>query len=112
MKSLTCTLTCTLCVLIAFGLFGNVGAAEPKGKSLYRQRCDICHQERGFGTAILARRVGAARSLLEKRADLNPNYIRLAVRQGIGSMPRFTKVELTEDELQAIIQYLNEQSSK
>jgi mono/diheme cytochrome c family protein len=80
--------------------------APPDGAALYRLRCGMCHQARGFGTNTLARRLGPGPSLLEARTDLVPAYVRQVVRRGLGSMPPFTKVELSEPELAAIAGYL------
>jgi mono/diheme cytochrome c family protein len=81
-------------------------ASLTDGQALFRQRCGVCHFEHGFGANILARRVGVDKSLLETRTDLEAAYIHTSVRLGVGSMPRFTKVELPDAELRAITAYL------
>lgn len=81
-------------------------ADAPDGGALFTTRCGICHAKGGFGANILARRLGEGRSVLETRVDLQPAYITTAVRRGIGSMPPFSRVELTDPELQAIAGYL------
>ena len=79
---------------------------QVSGKQLFHARCGACHLAGGGGTAILARRVGQGRSLLEDRKDLSPLYVRAVVRQGIGSMPWFTRTELPDADLNAIADYL------
>jgi mono/diheme cytochrome c family protein len=83
-------------------------AAErsPAGRVLYRSRCGMCHQEGGFGANALAKRLSKELSVLEQRTDLDPMLIRTVVRRGAGSMPAFTKVELTDEELASIASYL------
>ena len=63
-------------------------------------------REGGTGTFILARRLGPAKSLLEKRSDLEPTYVRTVVRGGLVNMPRISRVELPEPDLDALIAYL------
>ena len=81
-------------------------ADAPDGGALFTTRCAICHSKGGFGANILGRRLGEGRSVLETRVDLQPAYVTVAVRRGIGSMPPFSRVELTDPELQAIAGYL------
>ena len=85
---------------------GARAAEAPDGAKLFRQRCALCHAEGGFGASMLGRHRGPDKALLERRADLTPDIVRLAVRRGTGSMPPFSRVELTEPELQAIAGYL------
>ncbi len=78
------------------------------GQALFRTKCGVCHLEGGTGTFMLGRRLGEDDALLEKRQNLNADYIRHVVRWGIMSMPRFSRVELPDAELQAIAKYLVE----
>lgn len=55
---------------------------------------------------MLARRLGKDRSLLAGRTDLTAPYIRQVVRWGLVNMPRLTRVELPEAELDAVVAYL------
>ena len=82
-------------------------ASAPSGSDLFNIRCGICHANGGFGANILARRLGPGKSVLADRVDLTPAYVTVAVRRGIGSMPPFSRVELTDPELQAIGGYLS-----
>jgi mono/diheme cytochrome c family protein len=88
-----------------------LGAQTPaqlaaRGQQAFAHRCGMCHREGGTGTFILARRLGADKSLLEKRTDLQPLYLRTVVRWGIGNMPRISRVELPESDLEAVTAYL------
>lgn len=81
-------------------------ASTQDGKSLFETRCGICHAAGGFGANILARRLGPERSVLASRTDLTAAYLNVVVRRGLGNMPAFSRVELTDPELQAIGGYL------
>ena len=78
-----------------------------EGRELYREHCGICHLEGGTGTFMLARRLSKERALLESRDDLSSAFVAQVVRHGLASMPRFTRVELPDGELQAIESYLS-----
>jgi mono/diheme cytochrome c family protein len=96
--------------LVLAGLSGARAAQEPsveRGKAAFSHRCGMCHRDGGTGTFILKRRLGADKSLLEKRTDLNPVYVRTVVRWGLTNMPRISRVELPDPDLEAVIAYLN-----
>lgn len=83
---------------------------QSSGQQLFHARCGACHLAGGGGTVSLERRVGKEKSLLEQRKDLLPLYIRTVVRQGIGTMPWFTRTELPDADLAAIADYLTSSS--
>jgi mono/diheme cytochrome c family protein len=83
-------------------------AARTRGAQLFTHRCGMCHREGGTGTFTLARRLGKERSLLEGRTDLQPEYVRYVVRWGLVNMPRISRVELSDAELDAVIGHLAE----
>ena len=85
---------------------GEPAPPEANGAHAFSRQCGICHDPGGFGAVVLARRVGAERSVLAQRTDLPPAYVRHVVRNGLRDMPPLTRVELPEPELDAIIQYL------
>ena len=76
------------------------------GKALFEQRCALCHNDRGFGTRVLARRVPEGQAMLENRPNLAAPFITVVVRRGIGSMPPIREAELSEADLAAIAAYL------
>jgi hypothetical protein len=45
-------------------------------------------------------------ALLEERTDMTADYLRTFVREGVGVMPQFRKTEITDPELDAMIEYL------
>lgn len=84
-------------------------ASDPRierGRAAFAHRCSMCHREGGTGTFILARRLGAGQALLEKRTDLAPEYVRYVVRWGLVNMPRISRVELPDPDLDAVVAYL------
>jgi mono/diheme cytochrome c family protein len=82
-------------------------AGSDTGAALYARNCAICHAAGGTGTLMLGRRLAPDQSpMLADRRELTPSYIESVVRAGIGSMPWFTRVALTDPDLRAIIDYL------
>jgi mono/diheme cytochrome c family protein len=81
-------------------------ATLARGNAVFTHRCSMCHREGGTGSFILARRLGAAKSLLEKRTDLDPTYVRTVVRWGLVNMPRISRVELPDADMDALVAYL------
>ena len=84
----------------------------PGGERLFYGRCGYCHVEGGTGTLMLARRLGADRSLLARRTDLQAAYVKGVVRGGLNSMPKLTRVEVTDGELDQIAAYLTRNAPK
>lgn len=90
---------------------GDRLAAGRDGAALFSNRCGACHLAGGMGTNMLTRqRVLAGEApetgLLEKRTDLSPDYVRSVVRMGKVAMPRLSRTEVTDAELDAIAAYL------
>lgn len=77
-----------------------------RGRAAFVHRCAMCHREGGTGSNLIARRLGKDASLLEKRPDLQPEYLRHVVRWGYLNMPRISRVELPDVDLDAVIAYL------
>ena len=75
------------------------------GEALFVEKCAMCHRERGMGTGLLARRMETA--LLEERTDLNSQAVIIMARMGIGNMPRISRGEVSDEQLQAIADYLS-----
>jgi mono/diheme cytochrome c family protein len=75
-------------------------------EALFVEKCGMCHRQMGMGTVILARRMDPAKAMLEKRSDLTTAYVIASVRNGIGNMPRITRGEVSDPQLEVIAQYL------
>jgi len=87
-------------------VMGTAHAAD--GKTLYNERCGMCHQTNGMGVGILSRRpADASKGLLEQREDLSGAVVRVVVRSGVGNMPRISRGELSDPELAEIASYLS-----
>jgi mono/diheme cytochrome c family protein len=73
----------------------SVGQARDPNR-VYAVTCQYCH-DTGIGPVL-------------KGAQFPPDRIRRAVRHGYGSMPAFMPSDITETELAALAQMLNESS--
>jgi mono/diheme cytochrome c family protein len=93
----------TLLVLL---MFVSAAANAADGKASFEYHCGKCHDAAGTGTQMLARRIGKEQALLENRKGLTIELVRNAVRHGVLSMPRITRVEVPDAELDAIARYL------
>jgi mono/diheme cytochrome c family protein len=93
--------------LIAAGLAeGDTAPKLEQGQTLFHAKCGYCHLPGGTGTIMLGFRLGKDKALLENRTDLSAGYITHVARAGIGSMPRLTRIEVPDSELQLIAAYL------
>lgn len=86
-----------------------------RGQAVYEASCAPCHA-RGPGSdgaamlpgpaALTIKYRGSLSPYLEEREDLNAEVLRLFVRNGTGSMPRFRKTELSDADIDAIAAYI------
>ena len=86
-----------------------VPANAPRGFAEYQNSCTVCHgpmPERPGTRALAAKYQGTIPALLEERTDLQPEFIRHIVRNGISLMPMFRKTELSDAQLDDIVAYL------
>jgi mono/diheme cytochrome c family protein len=65
------------------------------GERVFMRECSACHPE---GEAGLAPGIN--------NKPLPSFLIRLQIREGIGAMPSFTEREISDDEIDAVIEYL------
>ena len=105
MKQLLVLLALALALPVA-GRADELTAQQSAGQQVFAHRCGMCHREGGTGTFVLARRLGAAQSLLEQRTDLKPEYIRYVVRWGLMNMPRLSRVEVPDPDMNQLVAYL------
>jgi mono/diheme cytochrome c family protein len=90
---------------------GDRLAGGKDGAGLFSNRCGACHLAGGMGTNLLTKqRMAAGESpengLLANRKDLTQTYVKVIVRRGKLAMPRLTRVEVTDAELDSIAKYL------
>ena len=79
---------------------------QEQGRKLFNGSCVYCHGPNVWGTFTLGRRLGADHALLEQRTDLVGPYVKTVVRAGMGSMPPFRRTELSDADVDAIVDYL------
>lgn len=91
-------------------LFGL--GSKDEGERLFGQECAFCHVGKATGTMMLRRRLGKDQAELVKRADLDADYVKAVVRNGLMNMPAFSRVELTDAELDRIAAYLSRKGEK
>lgn len=79
------------------------------GEKVYMKWCSHCH-EPGTGphpgTQMLAVSRGLERANIRENDTLAPEYIAALVRQGIAMMPGFRKTEISDEELSALVAFL------
>jgi mono/diheme cytochrome c family protein len=86
-------------------------AAGRDGEALFSNKCGYCHLTGGMGTNLLTKQrvaLGEAPELglLANRKDLSADYVKTVVRLGKGAMPRQTKVDITDAELDSVARYI------
>ena len=74
------------------------------GEALYVEYCAMCHAPNGMGHGLLGRRMEIAD--LERRPNLNAQYVVTAARIGIGNMPPVPRGEVSDADMEAIAAYL------
>jgi mono/diheme cytochrome c family protein len=77
-------------------------------EAIFATRCAYCHDSEGWGTRALSRRLPQGQAELLNRPNLPPDYTIFVVRRGIGAMPQFTPSELTDEELRALANWLED----
>ncbi len=90
---------------------GDRLASGKDGAALFSNRCGSCHLAGGMGTNLLTKQRMAAgeppeSGMLANRKDLTASYVKAVVRQGKVAMPRLSRTEVTDQELEAIALFL------
>jgi mono/diheme cytochrome c family protein len=90
---------------------GDRLASGRDGKALFSNHCGSCHLDGGMGTNLLTKQMLAAKrpptdGMLANRLDLTSDYVKSVVRMGKMAMPRLSRVEVTDAELESISHYL------
>lgn len=80
--------------------------ADEGGKRLFQVRCGACHAKYEFGAGALRTLRGPENELLEARKDLQAEYVRQVARTGFRNMPRLTRLDVGDAELETIAAYL------
>ena len=75
------------------------------GEALYVEYCMACHGPSGMGTGLL-QRAGRPQAMLEQRVGMPAAFVIAAARNGIGNMPAIPRGEVSDEQMQAIADYL------
>jgi len=87
---------------VTFGL-----GSKEEGERLYGRECAFCHVGKNTGTMMLQRRLEPGQpAQLHERKDLSADYVKAVVRNGLVNMPPLSRVELSDEELDAIAGWL------
>ncbi|ADG18145.1 cytochrome c class I [Paraburkholderia atlantica] len=111
MKTLDTILLAAM-VTWASSAMANDSATLDPGKHVFDKWCVSCHGvgDRKPGTASLAAKYhGSIPAALEERTDMNLDFIRYFVRNGVLIMPAFRKTEVSDADLAALSAYLSHQ---
>lgn len=84
------------------------------GKQTYELFCAGCHNagEGHAGTMKLTLLKGEENSVITDRTDLNADYIRFVVRDGLLEMAPFRPTDISDSELDSLIQYILSDASR
>lgn len=95
--------------------------SQLRGKEVFQYWCASCHGPGigGYGaphlpgtSALQAKYKGAVPALLEERTDMAPLFVKTFVRNGVSVMPFFRKTEVSDADLDALIEYLTRNNKK
>ena len=81
---------------------------EPSAEQLFNYHCLHCHADGPgvAGTMRLRERLGADKSVLLKRDDLDLAYVKTVIRQGLFMMAPFRNSEINDEQLQALAEFV------
>lgn len=86
------------------------GSEADRGSAVFNNWCSACHSrgpENAPGTTSLQFKYqGAVPAALEDREDLTAELVEFYVRNGIATMPFFRKTEISDNDLDALTDYL------
>lgn len=85
---------------------------DPEAERLFAYHCETCHGDGAHrpGTDALRLKYGGAiPEVLAERNDLSADYVRYVVRRGVNAMPFFRKTEISDEELDLIAGYLDQE---
>ena len=103
--------------ILLFFLIGqqSFAAINETGEIVYKKWCVDCHgSEKGYygvrvpGTDALKEKYkGQIPAVLTERKDLQKDYVKYVVRNGVSIMPFFRKTEISDIELEKLAIYLS-----
>ena len=97
--------------IIAIPVFAQYSPPTAAGKVIFDKWCLPCHAPDIDGhypgtVALQVKYKGKVPAALEQRTDLTREMITTYVRHGVSIMPPFRKTEISDQELQVMIDYL------
>lgn len=95
-------------LLYVSGLCPAYADAATSGKALFEKHCSHCHAP-GYehpGTRQLGLSRGKDKAVLVERHDLSGEYINYVVSNGLMAMPAFLPTDITDAQMQELINYL------
>ena len=103
--------TQSACAAIASGVLAlamNTSDAAETGQRVFANWCAPCHMDSPFapGTIQLRQTRGPENAIIEQRTDLTEDLVRIFVRQGFAGMPKFRRTEISDRELDLLVEYL------
>ena len=91
------------------GAAAQFAAGSTPGQEVFNRNCAACHADgvKFAGTSALnAKYNGSIPGALEDRTDLTPEIVSYFVRNGVSIMPGYRKTQITDEELEALGNYL------
>lgn len=95
--------------LVALAIWAVQARAESApltAPELFAAKCAQCHEQGGWGTRALAKRMPPEQAELLRRKAIPAAYVKYVARHGIGSMPQFTRTDITDPELDRLADWL------
>ncbi|MPT47562.1 MAG: cytochrome c [Sphingobium sp.] len=83
--------------------------SKDEGERLFGKECAFCHVGTSTGSFMLNRRLPddqKGNADLNKRSDLEADYVKAVARNGLVNMPAFSKIEISDEDLDKIANYL------
>ena len=81
--------------LLALAL-AAAGEAPPDGAAVFKAKCAVCHDERAWASQVMGRGKPAGAGVLAARKGRPAAYTKQIIRKGIGAMPGFTPVDVSD----------------
>ncbi|GGA00448.1 c-type cytochrome [Sphingobium fuliginis] len=98
-----------LSLLAVLGACSKANAEKPDGAENYVLKCAGCHNPGpGHPGTMLLKQLGRPVPALIGRKDLELDYLKAVVRQGLIEMPPFRPTELSDDEIAEIYAYIKD----